>query len=176
MSRVIHLRSLFLLAIAFTLLTVSSAVPQSPSRSTPPPPPARGTTPKLEAVAETKLLMEGLAQSNFRGAERLLRQKPDDVETWAFLRGQALLLGETANLLMLRPPRNPSQEAWLERAVDMRSAATRLARAAANSDYEGSRAGMIELATSCNRCHQAFRVPVKVAPFAEPAERKVSLE
>ena len=31
--------------------------------------------PRLEAVAETKLLMEGLAQSNFRGLDRLLKDK-----------------------------------------------------------------------------------------------------
>lgn len=169
------MKRLLLLAGAFVLVNpVASQTP--PPRVTPPPPPARNGTPKLEAVAETRLLMEGLAQSNFRGAEKLLRQKPADVDDWTFIRGQALILAETANLLMLRPPRNPSQDAWMERAADMRSAATRLARAAADSDFERSRAAMTELGASCNRCHQAFRIPVKVAPFAEPGERKVSVE
>src|SRR5207247_369538 len=68
--------------------------------------------PRLEAVAETKLLMEGLNQANFRGLENLLKQKPADLEAWTFARGQALLIAETGNLLLLRPPRNQGQAAW----------------------------------------------------------------
>jgi cytochrome c553 len=162
-------RTLLLLTVPFTLLSVAPAVPQT----TPPRPAPRSTPPRLEAVAETRLLMEGLAQSNFRGVEKLLRQRGQDADDWTFIRGQALLLAETGNLLMLRPPKNPSQDAWMERATELRTAATRLARAAAAADYEQSRAGVNEVATSCNRCHQAFRVAVKVTPFVEPPERKV---
>ena len=62
--------------------------------------------PKFQAVAETKLLMEGLAQANYRGLESLLKQKPGDDATWAFARGrERLLIAETGNLLLLRPPR-----------------------------------------------------------------------
>jgi hypothetical protein len=50
--------------------------------------------------------------------------------------------------------------------------ATSLARAAGNQDYARSRAGVVELANACNRCHQTFRVSVRVAPFAEAGERK----
>ena len=125
--------------------------------------------PKPEAVAETRLLMEGLAQANYRGLERLLRQKPDGAEAWAFARGQALLVAETANLLMLRPPRQ-GPTTWLDRAADLRTAATRLARSAAAGDLDRSRAGLTELAATCNRCHQAFRVPVRLTPFAGPAD------
>lgn len=127
---------------------------------------------KLEPVAETRLLMEGLNQANFRGMERLLKEKPADKESWAFIRGQALLIGETGNLLMLRPPRNQGQDAWMDHATALRDAATDLARHAANRDYERSRAGLISLANTCTRCHQTFRVPVQVVPFAEPRERK----
>src|SRR5437870_5578379 len=68
----------------------------------PAPAPAK-PSPKLEAVAETKLLMEGLAQPNYRAVEKALKDKPADAESWAFTRGQSLLMAETANLLMLRP-------------------------------------------------------------------------
>jgi hypothetical protein len=125
-------------------------------------------------VAETKLLMEGLAQANFRGLEHLLQKKPADAESWAFVRGQALLLAETGNLLMLRPPRNNGQSVWMDRATDLRTAAARLARDAGNQDFERSRASLVQVANTCNRCHQTFRVPVKLTPFAEPAERGVS--
>lgn len=128
--------------------------------------------PKLEPVAETKLLMEGLAHANFRGLERLLTQKPAEQQTWTFARGQALLIAETANLLMIRPPKNQGQTAWFERSMELRREATALARVLTNRDYERGRAGLLRLAQSCNRCHQAFRVPVEIAPFQQDAAPK----
>lgn len=135
--------------------------------------PGTKVTPKLEAVAETKLLMEGLAHANFRGMERLLAEKPADVQTWTFARGQALLVAETANLLMLRPPKNQGQPVWFERAADLRKHATQLATTLAQRDYPGSRAGLQQLATSCNRCHQTFRVDVEITPFMQPPPPRV---
>ncbi len=125
--------------------------------------------PKLEPVAETKLLMEGLAHANFKGLERLLTQKPAEVQAWTFARGQALLLAETANLLMLRPPQKDGQAMWFEKATALRSRAVDLAATLAKQDYQKARVGLALVADSCNRCHQTFRVPVQVEPFAEGA-------
>jgi hypothetical protein len=127
------------------------------------------TAPKLEAVAETKLLMEGLAQSNFRGLSRLLRTPPQDGQTWQFLRGQALLLAETGNLLMLRPPRNAGQKAWLDRCAELRDQATRVARQAAARDYTRTQAAVQDLARTCNHCHRTFRIPVTISEEAPSA-------
>ncbi len=70
--------------------------------------------PKLDAVADTKLLMEGITDPNIRGLGKHLRDKPKDAEAWGFIRGQALLIAETGNLLMLRPPRSSSgEESWM---------------------------------------------------------------
>jgi hypothetical protein len=160
MSQTLTPRRLVWWAAAAALLTAAPAAPQAP-----------GPPPRLEPVAETRLLMEALNLSNFRGLEKQLRQKPADADAWTFARGQALLIAETGNLLLLRPPRNPGQAAWMDRAAELRTTATRLARAAANRDYERSRAGLGEVAHSCNRCHQTFRVAVRVVPFAEPGER-----
>src|SRR5271165_249261 len=92
-------------------------------------PAPKAAPPRLEAVAETRLLMEGLALSNYRGLDRLLKQKPNDVETWTFARGQALLISETGNLLMLRPPKNPQGEkVWMQQATDLREQGATLAR------------------------------------------------
>src|SRR4051794_33113135 len=83
------------------------AVPAAPTQSDRLPPPREVTkepskvSPKLEPVAETRLLMEGLAHANFRGIERILKEKPAEAQAWTFVRGQALLIAETANLLML---------------------------------------------------------------------------
>jgi hypothetical protein len=137
--------------------------------------------PKLDPVAETRLLMEGLAHPNFRGLERNLTKKEIDDQSWLYARGQALLVAETANLLMLRPPKTPaSQPVWFENAMDLRAKATALAQSLGKKDLDRSKAGMVQLAGSCNRCHQAFRVPVDIAPFApqdeSPPIRKVSVD
>jgi hypothetical protein len=107
--------------------------------------------------------MEGLAQANHRGLERILREKPDSVEAWTFARGQALLIAETANLLLMRPPRQ-GQALWLDRAGELRIAGLRLARTAAATDWDRSRAALVELTNTCNRCHQSFRVSTRIGP------------
>ena len=135
--------------------------------------------PKLEPVAETRLLMEAIAHANFRGLERNLTKKPMDDQAWVFARGQALLIAETGNLLMLRPPKNPGETAWMERSMDMRSQAMQLAQHLAKKDLDRSKAGMQQLANSCNRCHQTFKTPIEIVPFQQPDPppvRKVSVD
>jgi hypothetical protein len=163
MSLLRSTRRLLLLGTAGLLVSVGPAVPQQPTRPAP-------ATPRLEAVAETRLLMEGLNQSNLRGLEKLLRERPADVETWTFIRGQALLIAETGNLLLIRPPRNAGERAWMDHATDLRGAATRLARSTANQDFKQSRLDLVEVANSCNRCHQSFRVPTQLRVFGPAAE------
>jgi hypothetical protein len=126
--------------------------------------PAPAVPPGLQAVAETRLLMEGLDQANFQGLERLFREGPTDAEGWAFARGQALLIAETGNLLMLRPPHNRGRDQWQEYSAELRSAATQVARAAAGRNLGSCRLRLGELATVCNRCHQTFRVNVRITP------------
>jgi Cytochrome C' len=154
--------------VALTLLVVAGA----PGRGQQNPSGTTKATPKLEPVAETRLLMEGLANANFRGLERILTQKPADVQAWTFARGQALLLAETANLLMVRPPRSQGQPVWFERAAELRTAATQLARFTANQDYERSRTALLRVADTCNRCHHTFRVSVDVVPFQSAPQPK----
>lgn len=125
--------------------------------------PARPAPPRLEPVAETKLLMEGLAHPNFKAVDRLLKAEPEDADAWRIARGQSLLIAETANLLMLRPPKGTrAEELWMSRATDLRDAAGKLGRAAAAKDLARSRQALSGLAATCNRCHETFRVEVRV--------------
>lgn len=118
-----------------------------------------GRPARPEAIAETRLLMEGLAQPNHRGLEQLLKARPTDAAAWVFARGQALLIAETANLLLLRPPRNAQGEkAWMTRSMELRDEATTLARHLGNRDFAKSQASLGVLTATCNRCHQTFRV------------------
>lgn len=162
LGRLCLLSGLVVLALTF------EAPSQTRTQPRPAQAPAPRRTPRLEAVAETKLLMEGLTQSNFRGLERLLKKKPTQIEEWVFARGQALLIAETGNLLLLRPPKTAAgQDTWQQRAMELRDAATALARTAAARDFEKSRTALEGVANVCNRCHQSFRVPVKITPFAD---------
>src|SRR5262249_12409071 len=97
------------------------------------PPPNPRVLPRPEKVAETRLLMDALNQANFQGLERLLHEKPATIDAWIFARGQALLIAECGNLLMIRPP-TVGRAVWLDRCADLRTAATRVARAAADRD------------------------------------------
>lgn len=134
------------------------------------PQPVRKPLPKLEPVAETKLLMEGLADPNTRALGKLFAAKPKDAEGWAFARGQALLLAEVGNLLMMRPPKTKAgEESWMTHAGELRESAAALARAAAAKEYLQARTALAGVANACNRCHQSFRVGVRVDPF--PADR-----
>lgn len=147
------------------LLGICAVLAQSMSASSQDPRPK--VTPKLEPIAETKLIMEGLAHANFRGLERILSEKPGDEKAWVFARGQALLIAETANLLMLRPPKKDGQSTWFERAMELRSQSSQLAKTVMSKDLEKSRAGLVSLAETCNRCHTTFRVPVQITAFEE---------
>lgn len=161
MSRIFWLSRVFGLGVL--LMAPHAALPQ--------PAVPGGPQPRLQPVAETRLLMDGLNRANFRGLDRHLAQKPTEVETWTFIRGQSLLIAETGNLLMLRPPRNQGQDIWLARSADLREAATTLARSAAAQDYTASRKNLVALTNACNACHQTFRVPVTMTPFEERGER-----
>jgi hypothetical protein len=137
------------------------------------PPPNPRVLPRPQPVAETRLLMDALNQANFQGLERLLHEKPATIDAWIFARGQALLIAECGNLLMIRPP-TVGRALWLDRCADLRAAATRLARAAADRDYARAKNLTGELATSCNRCHDSFRIKVHIplspqAPKEAPA-------
>jgi hypothetical protein len=147
------------LALIGFLLAVCPVCPQGP--------PANKITPKLIPVAETKLIMDGLIHANFRGLERLLSQKAPEAQGWVFGRGQALLIAEGGNLLMLRPPKNQGQQAWFERAMELRSLASQLAEVVSRHELDRSRLSLQALASSCNRCHQTFRVKVQIAPFED---------
>ncbi len=155
MKRIGLHRGAALLTLAPILLSTAGAAPDRP---------APKVTPQFEAVAETSLLMDGLNQSNYHGLERLLRQKPADADSWTFARGQALLIAETGNLLLLRPPRTAGRDAWFGDAMGLRTAAADLARKAGERDYAGCLSGMKTVAAACNRCHETFRVPTRIGP------------
>ncbi len=147
--------------VFLAILAVGTALPVGAQERKP------AAAARLVSVAETKLIMEGMTLPNYTGMARRLEKKPADVETWAVVRGQGLLVAESGNLLMLRPPKNQGQDAWMRHATDLREAGTELARQAANRDYDKTRAALGDLTNMCNRCHQTFQVPTRIGPAAD---------
>jgi len=165
--RFAHVRLVSLAALAFI---VAPADPQQPNASRPRPVPAPSESgPRLVPVAETKLLMEGLTQPNFQGLEKIFKSKEIDDESWSFARGQALLIAEAGNLLMLRPPRNSGESPWMKECGDLRDTAAELGKTIATRNIERCKAGLVQLAATCNRCHQSFQVKTRISAF-EPAK------
>jgi cytochrome c556 len=52
-------------------------------------------------------------------------------------------------------------------ATELRTAATKLARAVADQDFVASRAALAGVANACNHCHKNFRVQARVNPFPD---------
>jgi hypothetical protein len=169
MTRAMIVRGAVLLGAACLALTVGGPTP--PPRAQAQQPKQATFTPKFEALAETRLLMEGLANSNYRSLNRLLKEKPADNDTWVFVRGQALLMAETGNLLLLRPPRNSGRDTWMKLAMAMRDEAGELARKAAARNYPACQKALVAVTNACNKCHHTFRVKVIVAPEKEERDK-----
>jgi hypothetical protein len=165
MSRRFVARCPVLASLGVLLLTASVGSQQVPQ-------PTQKIKPTLQPVAETRLIMEGLANANFRGLEKLLKEEPASVQAWTFARGQALLIAETSNLLLIRPPKGEAQNIWFENAMTLRVTATQLAAAAAEKDYAKAKGLFLSVAKSCNSCHSTFSVPVQIQPFAQAGQFK----
>ena len=161
MIRSAYFRAAAVLALALVSLPTPGAA-QRPATT--------AFAPRFEAVAETRLLMEGMVHTNYRSLQKLLKNKPPDRETWVFARGQAILVAESGNLLLLRPPKGTGRDPWMKLAMDMRSQAVTVARAAAGKDHAKSVQGLADLKASCVRCHETFRVDVKLDPGPVPGE------
>ena len=169
MKRMRWLSGIALLAGAIAL--TGAAAQQQPRRGPELlPPPAVRFTPKFEAIAETGLLMNGLTHPNYLALEKHLQGKgPPDEDTWTFARGQALLIAEAGNLLLLRPPRNDGRDLWMRRATSLRESAATLGRQLAARDLEHSRSALADVVRRCNNCHESFRVRTRIGPNVEPA-------
>ncbi len=146
-------------AVAAVVALTADAAPQPPGK------PAARPKPKLEVVAETKLLMEALTGANHRAIGKQLAQPQPEDRAWVFIRGQALLIAETGNLLLMRPPKSGGRDDWMELATELRERGTRLAKATHDKDAARCRQAYADLTATCNRCHRSFNVPV---PVREP--------
>jgi len=83
------------------------------------------------------------------------RTPKDDAE-WNTFEGQALMLAESANLLMM-PGRARDQKQWMADAKLMLDAGTAAVKAAKTKNVEAVSAVSDQLLESCTTCHKHYR-------------------
>jgi hypothetical protein len=83
------------------------------------------------------------------------RQPTNEVE-WNELTAKALILAESANLLMM-PGRAPDQGQWMEDAKLMLDAGTAAFKAAKEKDLAALEALNEPMVASCTTCHRHYR-------------------
>ena len=100
------------------------------------------------------------------------RDPPKDQHDWNILRGQALMLAESGNLLVM-PGRARDQENWVKDSKMMIEAGSAAFKAARAKDIEGVRAVNDQLYQSCVSCHQQYRpnYPGYKRPGQAPAQK-----
>ena len=86
----------------------------------------------------------------------ILTRTPTSTAEWGQLEGQALMLAESANLLMM-PSRARGREQWIEDARLLLDAGEAALKAAQDRDVEALSELNEQLYQSCITCHQNFR-------------------
>ena len=81
---------------------------------------------------------------------------PQTDAEWTALEGQALMLAESANLLMM-PGRARDQKQWMADAKLMLDAGAAAVKAAKAKNVEGIVAVSEQLLESCTSCHKTYR-------------------
>ena len=85
----------------------------------------------------------------------VLREPPTNDYEWNRLRGSALILAESGNLLMMEG-RSIDEDAWMESARLLLNVGTAAFEAAVAHDLDAIVALNAELETSCRACHEQY--------------------
>lgn len=99
--------------------------------------------------------MEYVNQPNYRQLRQALAQEPKDEKAWESVTSSSLVLAESGNLLLFRPP-NENADAWKRHAVSVREQGSKLYQAAHKKDYSAAKQEFASLLQRCNSCHDEF--------------------
>ena len=118
-------------------------------------------------------LMEYVFEPAYKRLKVSVASEPEDKAGWSAIKGDALTLAESSNLLLHRLPDDDSED-WIKLSVESRTAGSELYQAARKKDYEATLKQAEILLNSCNACHDAFadgehQLSLKLkAPKSEP--------
>ena len=175
---------------AWLLLAASALSAQPPS----PAPPAAPVKPAI--VGTMSDLMVKVIYPASDAIFYITTRQPTTESEWVELQGKALMVAESANLLMM-PGRARDEDRWMEDAKLMLDAGRAAYRAARAKDLAALEALNDQLYESCTSCHQHYRPnygrrpspaagaaaqsasptpPAQAAPPAPPADKRQTLE
>ena len=141
-----------------------------------PPPPAPPAAPVKPAIVGTMSdLMVKVIYPASDAIFYITTRQPTTESEWVELQGKALMVAESANLLMM-PGRARDEDRWMQDAKLMLDAGTTAYRAARRKDLAALEAVSDQLYQSCTSCHQHYRPnygrrpsPAAASAPAEPA-------
>ena len=133
------------------LLLAASALSAQPQ---PPAPPATPVKPEIVGTM-SDLMVKVIYPASDAIFYITTRQPTSDAE-WGDLQGKALMVAESANLLMM-PGRARDEDRWMQDAKLMLDAGRAAYRAARAKDLAALEALNDQLYTSCTSCHQHYR-------------------
>ena len=151
------------------LLTASALAQAPPSQVAPPPSaaPAQGAPAPQRVGTMSELMVDILYPASDAIFYITTREPTNDVE-WNELRGKALMVAESANLLMM-PGRARDQDRWMADAKLLLDAGTAAFRAARRKDLKALEELNDQLYVSCTTCHMHYRPNYGLRPPPEPA-------
>ncbi len=137
--------------LTLVLLAGATALAQAPAAPTPAPqrPPTRN-------IGTMSDLMVKIIYPASDALFYIESRTPATDAEWSALEGQALLVAESANLLML-PGRARDQKQWMADARLMLDAGAAAVKAAKSRNVEAIAALSDQLLESCTSCHKHYR-------------------
>ena len=149
------MRVLAALLVAASTLSPAAAQTPSPGASQPPVPSTAGIPAAARVGSMSELMVDIIYPASDAIFYVTTREPTNDVE-WNALRGKALMVAESANLLMM-PGRARDQDRWMADAKLLLDVGTAAFRAARRKDLKALEELNDQLYVSCTTCHMHYR-------------------
>jgi cytochrome c556 len=133
------------------LLLTGAVLAQAPSTQAPP-----NETPPLKSIGTMSEVMVRVIFPTSNEIFYVGRNENKTEKDWEDLRNNALMLAESANLLMA-DNRAKDKDRWMKDATLLRNVGDKAFKAAKVKDLEGLKALNDELYEACQSCHEHYR-------------------
>ncbi|MDP2053024.1 MAG: hypothetical protein Q8N52_09005 [Acidobacteriota bacterium] len=143
------MKTFALVFLAGAAVMAQAAAPATPKQPAPERPPTRN-------VGSMSDLMVKIIYPASDALFYIESRTPKTDAEWTTLEGQALMVAESANLLML-PGRARDQKQWMADSILMLEAGAAAVKAAKAKDVAGIAALSDQLMESCTSCHKNYR-------------------
>lgn len=144
------MKTLALVLLAGATVLAQAAAPATPKTPAPGRPPTRN-------IGSMSDLMVKIIYPASDALFYIESRTPKTDAEWTALEGQALMVAESANLLML-PGRARDQKQWMADAKLMLDAGAAAVKAVKAKNVDGIVALSDQLMESCTQCHKNYRV------------------